>query len=328
MFERFSSNDSKFQGISPIGATSGDATRVSIVEALSTASMFVFFVLAVVFLSVLMSSVAKAQTASLANDPATLAAEAEDSTNPQPIKYGGQLVFETTRTADEAQPASYSGWYLFTGSATHKKTATTATARVGYTREYSYQRDDGTDGSFDNPTLSLAKSYRQGPDFSSDLIDSFSISTAAAIGANKESARRTFLWSNGLTATVSKNLGRFNLREALSYTHAFFEYDIRADGTVNSPDSVRTLTMVYYDISDRLSVGGTFIYSYAVSFQGVGRGAQIGQVTLDYSFNDKVAASIGIASERSTIEPDGQSDRIRLYAPEAAQYFVDLIYTL
>lgn len=290
--------------------------------------MFIFFVFAVAVLSLIMGSTAKAQTAALANDPATLAAEAEDSTNPKPIKWGGHVVFETTRTADEAQPASYTGWYLFTGSGTHKKTAITGTFRVGYTREYSYQRDDGTDGSFDNPTVTLAKSYLKGPDFNPDLIDSFSISTAGAIGANKESARRTFLWSNGLTATVAKNLGRWNLREAVSYTHSFYEFDIRGDGTVNSPDSVRTLTMVYYDITDRLSVGGTFIYSYAVSFQGAGRGSQLGQATLDYSFTNKLAASIGIASERSTIEPDGQADRIRLYAPEAAQYFVDLIYTL
>jgi hypothetical protein len=296
VFERLSSSLSKFQGRALNGANSSGAARFSVFEALSTLAMF--------------------------------AADAEGSSSSQPIRYGGQLVFETTRTADEAQPASYSGWYLFTGSATHKKTAITGTLRVGYTREYSYQRDDGTDGSFDNPTFSLAKSYRQGHDFDSDFIDSFSISAASAVGANKESARRSFLWSNGLTATVAKSLGRFNLREAVSYTHSFFEYDVRNDGTVNSPDSVRTLTMVYYDINDKLSVGGTFIYSYAVSFQGVGRGSQLGQATLDYSFNEKLAASIGIASERSTIEPDGQSDRIRLYAPEAAQYFVDLIYTL
>ena len=41
-----------------------------------------------------------------------------------------------------------------------------------------------------------------------------------------------------------------------------------------------------------------------------------------------VEAAAQLRSERGTLEPDGQTNRIRFYAPESAQYFVDLIVLL
>lgn len=295
---------------------------------LETISLFIFFVASVSILSFFLASVAKAQTTALANDPATLAASAEDKTTARKLIWTGQVVFETTRSADESQPASYAGWYMASASATHKAYAMTATARVGYAQEYSYRRDDGTDGSFDNPSLSVAKSFLNGRDFDLPWLDSVSLAVNGSVGANKESARRTLLWSNGLTVTGGKSLGRFLLRQSFGYTHSFFEYDIRDDGTVNSPDSVRSLTMLYYEVNDRFSIGGSLTYGYSVSFQGVGRGTTLAQASADYMITPKISASVGVASERGTLEPDGQTNRIRFYAPESAQYFVDLIVLL
>jgi hypothetical protein len=294
----------------------------------STAALFIAFVLLFALLSNLIASTANAQAAALANDPATLAASADESGNQSPFAYSGQFIFETTRTADEAEPISYTGWYQATASATHKKSALTGTARLGYTREYSYQRDDGSNGAFDNPGLSVAKSFRSGKDFETNLLDSVSVALSGAIGANDESRRRTFLWSNGVSVTGAKAIGRFNLRQSFGYTHSFFEYDIRDNGVVNSPDSVRSVSMLFYSVNDRVSLGGSFTYGYSISFQGVGRATTMAQVSADYSFSDRISASIGVASERGTLEPDGQTNRIRIYAPEAAQYFADLIISL
>lgn len=293
-----------------------------------TISLFVFFVVSVSVLSFFLSSVAKAQTTALANDPATLAASAEEKATPRKFIWTGQVVFETTRSADESKPASYAGWYMASGSATHKEYALTTTARVGYAQEYTYRRDDGSNGSFDNPSLSVAKSFLNGRDFNLSWLDSVSVSLNGTIGANQESARRTFLWSNGATVTAGKSFGRALLRQSFGYTHSFFDYDIRDDGTVNSPDSVRSLTMLYYDISDRLSIGGSFTYGYSISFQGVGRATTMAQASADYMIAPEISASVGVASERGTLEPDGQTNRIRFYAPESAQYFVDLIVLL
>lgn len=294
----------------------------------STVTLFIAFVLLFSILSSLMASIARAQAAALANDPATLAASAAESDSQSPFAYSGQVIFETTRTADEAQPISYTGWYQATASATHKKSALTGTARVGYSREYSYQRADGSSGSFDNPGLTLAKSFRNGKDFEFGYLDSVSIVLSGAVGANNESRRRTFLWSNGVSVTGAKSIGRFNLRQSFGYTRSFFEYDIRDSGDVNSPNSVRSTSMAYYSLNDRVSFGASFTYGYSISFQGVGRATTMAQASADYSFTEKISASIGVASERGTLEPDGQTNRIRFFAPEAAIYFVDLIVSL
>lgn len=295
---------------------------------LSTFALFVFFVIVVGLASSFLASRAQAQAAALANDPATLAANAAQAENQSPFLFTGQLLVETARTANEADPISYTGWYQLTGSAIHKKTAMNATARIGYTREYSYQRDDGSVGSFDNPGLSLAKSFRNGKDYEFSALDAISVSLSGSIGANDDSRRRSFLWSNGVSVTGAKTLGDWNLRQSFGYTHSFYEYDIRDSGVVNSPHSLRSTTMAFYSLNDRVSFGGSFLYGYSISFQGVGRVTTMAQVSADYSFTDKISASLGVASERGTLEPDGQTNRIRFYAPEAATYFFDLIVSL
>ncbi|MBL7687970.1 MAG: hypothetical protein JNJ49_08035, partial [Bdellovibrionaceae bacterium] len=76
------------------------------------------------------ASKAHAQSAALANDPATLAASAD--LDGKPFLLSGQLLVETARTADESQPASYSGSYLGVLSAVHRKSGLTSTLRASY----------------------------------------------------------------------------------------------------------------------------------------------------------------------------------------------------
>ena len=238
---------------------------------LSTLALFVFFVIFFGLASNFLASRANAQAAALANDPATLAANAAQAETQSPFLFTGQLLFETTRSANEAEPISYGGWYQLTGSAIHKKSAVNATARVGYTREYSYERADGSVGSFDNPGLSLAKSFRNGKDYEFSALDAVSVSLSGSIGANDESRRRTFLWSNGVSVTGAKTLGNWSFRQGFGYTHSFYEYDIRDNGVVNSPHTLRSTTMAFYSLNDQISFGASFLYGYSISFKGVGR---------------------------------------------------------
>lgn len=240
----------------------------------------------------------------------------------------GQLLLETARTADESQPASYSGSYLGVLSAVHRKSGLTSTLRVSYSQEYSYDRDDGTNGGVENPSLSVAKAWRAGKSFDSTLIDSVSLAVTGSAGLSKESRRRTLMGTTGVSTTVSKRLERFNVRQGFGYTRSFFNYDIRDNGVVNSPDTVRSISSIYYDVNDRLSIGGEFTFGYAVSFQGVGRTTELSAFSADYAFTDTISGSLGVSTERGTLEPDGTSNRVRFFAPEAAQYFVDLILLL
>jgi hypothetical protein len=297
-------------------------------SSVSTIALFVFFVVFVGLASSFLSSRANAQAAALANDPATLAAQAEQAQSQDPFLYSGQLLIETTRSADEAEPISYGGWYQLTASAIHKKSAVNATLKAGYTREYSYVKEDGSAGAFDNPSLVIAKSFRSGKDYSLSWLDTISVSVSGSLGSNNESRRRTFLWSNGIGITGGKAIGQLNLRQGFGYTHSFFEYDIRDNGTINSPNTLRSSTIAMWSLNDHFSLGASFIYGYSLSYQGVGRVTTMAQFSAEYVFTEKISASLGVASERGTLEPDGQTNRIRFYAPEAATYFLDLMVSL
>ncbi len=292
--------------------------------------------LAVVYCSllvVILSSRANAQTSA---DPqvtssAVAVISAEKSDQPLQLialQLSGQLTVETARSADESAPASYSGSYLGIFSAAHKRTNVTATLKTSYSREYSYDRADGSNGGFDNPLLSVAKAWNAGEHFSSSIIDRFALSLGASVGVDNESRRRTFLWSNGVSAIVSKKLDQLSLAQSLGYIRSFYEYDIRANGVVNSPNTLRSVSSISYAVNDRLAIGGEFIFSHSVSFQGVGRTTEWSTFSADYAFTDTVSGSVGASTERGTLEPDGTSNRVRGFAPEAAQYFVDLILKL
>jgi hypothetical protein len=267
-----------------------------------------------------------AQSISSANDPATLAAAAgEDG---RPFRFGGTILIETTRNANEDDRESFGGWYQLTANAVHKKTAISTSLRLGWTQEYTYQRDDGSNGSMENPSLSIAKSFRNGKDYEIPWIDSLSLSFGTSMGANREAARRSFLWSNSLTLTGTKSLGRFTLRQGFGYSRSFFEYDIRDSGVVNSPNTYRSTSSVELGLTDQLALSSSFAYAYSVSFQGVGRATQSSSASVDYMISNRLAASLGVAVERGTLEPDGQINRVKFFAPESAQYFFDLMISL
>ncbi len=277
-------------------------------------------------LAAAVSSRSHAQSISSANDPATLAAAAADEG--RPFLFAGTVLIETTRNANEDDRESYGGWYQLTANAVHKKSAISTSLRLGWTQEYTYQRDDGSNGSLENPSLGIAKVYRHGKDYEIPWIDSLSLSFGTSVGANREAARRTFLWSNSLTLTGVKNLGRFTFRQGFGYSRSFFEYDIRDNGVVNSPNTYRSTSSLELVVTDQLALSSSFAYAYSVSFQGVGRATQSSSASVDYMISNQLAASLGVAVERGTLEPDGQINRVKFFAPESAQYFLDLMISL
>lgn len=267
---------------------------------------------------------------SLANDPARLASEAisEAGGVSKPVVMSGQLILGATRTADEAQPISYAGSYMGVLSAVHPGSRIAGTLRVAYSQEYTYADKNNSTGTFENPSLSLSRSWAQGKHFESSVLDSLSLTFSGVVGANDESARRNFLWSNGLSLTATKTLGRWTAQQSIGYSRGFYEYETRRNGVINSPDTFKGISTLIFGLSDRVSVGATYSYAYSVSFQGVGRVATIADTSVEYALSDRLAASVGVSVERGTLEPDGQSNRIRFFAPEAAQYVAQLTLLL
>lgn len=238
--------------------------------------------------------------------------------------FSGSLTIDTARTLSEDEPVSYSGSYALRVAAKHKPTQISYSLSSTFTQEYSYERDDGTNSSFENPVLSASRAFKQGEAFQTRLIDSLTVGLRGSLPANRAAYQRTFLGSVGPSVSAAKKLGRVNLTQVLRYTRSFFEYDITEDGRVNSPDSFTSVSDVSVDVTDKFSLGLSLGYVHAISFQGVGKGTQSVSMSAGYTVSDNVSLSLGVATDRGTLETDGQTNSIKLYDERVSQAFFDV----
>lgn len=243
------------------------------------------------------------------------------------LQVSGRLLVDTSRTLDQNNEPSWSGLYIATLSMKHTSTGITGFIEAGYAREYSYERDDGTDGDLHHLSLGVGKKWASGKDFNSSVIDHVGISATGVLPGSREAQRRTFQGSGGPALSLDKKLGAgFTLGQMLSYSRASYEYDIRSDGTVNNPDVYRSRTDLSYDFNDKWSFVVIYLYTYAVSYQSVGRAGDTYIYELDYQPMKNLGFGLGVLSDRSsTLDPDGQSSQVSIYTEEGASAYFDVI---
>lgn len=238
------------------------------------------------------------------------------------------LTIETTQTLDSNTATSYAGSYLIAPTVVYKPEMITASLRLGYDREYSYQRDDGSNGDFANPTLSVAKAFVSGVDYNSRIFDSISVGLTNAVGANHDSSRRSFEASVGPFVAVSKKIGIFSISQSLGYSRGFYEYELGSDGSSNSPDVFSESTSLALDLSSSWQLSGTYRYKYSISFQAIGVGSTVALAQLSYAVTQHWGLAVGVSSAQGTLQPDGQSNELKFYEPNSAQAFFDLTVTI
>lgn len=239
-----------------------------------------------------------------------------------------RLSFEVSRMMTDEGLPSYGGAYHVQLQTSHEPTQVNASLDLMYTQEYSYERDDGSTGSLENPGLSIDKTWRRGQDFSAALLDRVNLGLRASVAASPEARRRTFRGSVGPALTMTKVLSKLILSQALSYSRGFYEYETRDDGTVNSPDVMRSSTSVTYLLSDAISLVGSFTYSYALSYQGVGRADEQSMGLIGYQANERVDLAFGFASGRRTLGADGQTESIRFLDERGTQFFFEIGFVI
>ena len=120
----------------------------------------------------------------------------------------------------------------------------------------------------------------------------------------------------------------FILKEGFGYSHGFYEYDIRDDGTVNSPEQFMSTTEASLKLTEKLALSASLGLVDAISFQGVSKVSQTSGFSIDYTINDHIATSLGVSTDRPTQLPDGQSDRVQFLDPTVAQAFLDIVIGL
>lgn len=240
----------------------------------------------------------------------------------------GRLLVETTGTVSSEEARSFGGWYQLAFGVADSQTNMAVGVLAGYSREYSYQRDDNSDGDFDNPIISLNKKWKNGVHFKSAFFDQITLGLSGAVGVSREARRRTFMGSVGPTFAVAKEISKLSIGMGVGYNRGFYEYDIRDDGTVNSPDQFLLTPSLSYAITDKLSASASMLYTYGISFQGVGRANELSALSVYYAFSKKFTVSAGVATQRGTLEADGYTNTIKIFDPNVAQAFLDLNFIL
>lgn len=240
------------------------------------------------------------------------------------FSYSGFVLIETASQLNDADETVYSGLYRLALTAKHNPSNLSGLLRFDYERQYTHQNDEGTDGTFANPLFGVTRTFAK-EELGNSYLDTLTLAMLGSVPGNRESVKRHFQYSAGLMLTATKALGKFSLLQTLQYTRRQYEFDIADDGAVNSPNSYRSVSEVSYNLTEKLALTASVLYDYAVSFQGVGRATELSSLSVDYTFTDKVSTSLGVATQRGTLEADGETNRVLIYDPRVASAFFDLV---
>jgi len=257
--------------------------------------------------------------------PANISATLPEKETSKRVVWSSSLTIDTSGTLNADDARSYSGEYLLKTGLSDKKTGIAGLLKLGYDREYSFEQDDGHDGDLVDPSVAVTKTWTEGKDFRSPVFDTIVAGVSGVAGASRESARRTLVAAVGPKLGVTKKIHRLNLGETFGYSRRFYNYDIRDDGTVNSPDSFSSTTDISFDITDDLSIAAETALFYAINFQGTGVTEEWSSLELDYTLSKTIGTALGVATKRGTISDDGTYNQIKFIDANVAQAYFDLI---
>jgi hypothetical protein len=97
---------------------------------------------------------------------------------------------------------------------------------------------------------------------------------------------------------------------------------------VNSPDALRATSSLSVDVNDKASFSVSVGLTYLRSFQGIARTTESSALAVDYVLSKAVSLSAGFATDRGTLETDGQTNTVKVFDPNRAQAFVELAFVL
>lgn len=238
--------------------------------------------------------------------------------------FASKVTVETSRTVSADDEPNYGGWYQIATGYSIPKQGLAFGVSVGWFQNYSKEKDDHTNGDLDNPVLTASKTWKEGVHFKSSIFDSITAGVSSVAGTSHESARRTFIANVGPSIGAAKAIRKLHIGQTFAYARGFYNYDIRDDGTVNSPNVLKSKTDLSYDLTEKLALSLSTALSYAISFQNVGKTTELSSISLDYSPTDKIGFSAGVSTERGTQAADGLSNRIALFQQDVAQAFLDM----
>ena len=224
---------------------------------------------------------------------------------------------------NEQDKPGFSGAYDSTFKIAHKDSGISLMAEIEYDQEYTYERDDGSGGSFANPLFVLAKTWKNKKDFNSWAFDTVSASVHGVLPGNSAAYNKTFLGGAGPGVAATKKIGRWNLGESLGYTRNAYQFQTAGGdaGAANSPDSYMSISILRYSITDKWTWCSILLYGYKIPYFGNATGNQDFQSTIGYQLTKNFSIAVGIDTSRGTTADD-QQEQVRLYDENSTQAIV------
>ena len=136
--------------------------------------------------------------------------------------------------------------------------------------------------------------------------------------------RQSFQGSVGPSVNFDKHVWRFNLTQGFGYSRGFYEYDMDDAGIINSPDVFKSMSLVSTSITDSLAWTNSFLYAYAIDFRKVGKATQIFTSSVDCYWTSRFSTSLGVMTNRGTLDADGRTNRILIFDQNSSVAFLDL----
>lgn len=244
---------------------------------------------------------------------------------PSRFSYSGNLLLDTSRTLTENDHTSWTGTYDATLTAADTRLDMSYVLDASYTREYSYVRDDGSSGDFDWLMAIATKSWKSGKHYADTTVDRVFVGLLGMAPVGADARRQTFRGSVGPRAGFELKYQRLDFVQTFTYLRGFYEYDIRDDGKVNSPDQFKSKTQLTFEITKEWSLQYLYKITHAVSFQGVGRSNDSSIFEIDYAPMKNLALGLGFATVRPTTldTADGQKNTLKAFDQDNATAYFD-----
>ena len=227
-----------------------------------------------------------------------------------PLEAEGKFFLGGSRSSLGRDAVNASQWSFLSANVSHKPSKITFGFNAGYSQVSNTDHDEETPEqvtAFDSPVMTLSRSWKNGKDFDGFWLDAVSFGLTGTTPGNKDAFDKRFRGSVGPYATLDKTFGRWILSQTLGYSRGFYD-EKNIDATVNSPDAFKTLTVLGYNITEKLNLNGSFQSNYALDFAGAGHIKNLWNLSLEYEINKIVDANFGVGSAVGYLSPDAQSD--------------------
>jgi hypothetical protein len=199
-----------------------------------------------------------------------------------------------------------------------------ASARISYSQEYSYVRDDGRAGDFDDSILGLSRKI-------AEPAKDFTISTALSLvlPTSRETQLSGLKSAAGIGIPLAYKWKKFDIGITPKFSQNFHDVEVQPNGKLNTAYSFSILNVLAYNFTDKLNASIIYAPSHGYTYQGTTRDKYSLVYEVAYGWTDKFSTAVGLANvNASALYRTGLDSNYTLYDGAQTIGYFDLILSL